>query len=231
MFRFKQFNIIDTHCGMKIGTDGVLIGAWASCSDARHVIDVGSGCGLIALMIAQRSNARIDAIEADRDACEDALSNITASPWHGRIKLHNLDFLRFKPTHKADLIVSNPPFFNEQLKSPDTSRSLARHEGELNYCSLVDYAALNLSPTGRLSFIYPFGREDEIIYKAEFNHLKLRRICHVAKSSDQQPIRTMFEFCRIDGSIEYDRLDLYEGQDMTHTSYFTSLCRDFYLNL
>lgn len=230
-FRFKRFAIDDSHCGMKVGTDGVAIGAWTECRGANKVIDVGSGSGLIALMIAQRCNAAIDAIETDCGACIDARSNIDASPWNDRINLIEGCFSTYHSDIPADLIVSNPPFFADGEEAPAANRALARHEGMLNYASLIDFAVKMLSDCGRLSFIYPSGREDEIIYKAEMSHLKLRRICHLQQNAHRQPVRDLYEFSRIDGPIEETTLTIRETDGRSYTADFARLCHDFYLEL
>lgn len=229
IFRFKQFEVDDGHCAMKIGTDGVVLGAWADCRESRTILDVGSGSGLIALMLAQRCNAEITAIDIDDAACADAAANFAASPWHDRLRAIATPFDDYKPLSSPDLIVSNPPFFSEGQLSPDSERAAARHEASLNFESLIDYAAEYLAHGGRLEFIYQYGREDDIIYKAEMRRLKLRRICHLRQTSSRPWIRTMFSFDRIDGPIERSAITIRTNQG--YTSEFARLCRDYYLEL
>ena len=115
-FQFKRFSIKQDHCAMKVGTDGVLLGAWCDVTDARHILDVGAGSGLVALMVAQRNyRAIIEAVEIDRDSASDADYNFKHSPWSNRLNLKNIDFLDYRPSIKFDLIVSNPPFFDLSL--------------------------------------------------------------------------------------------------------------------
>ncbi len=230
-FSFKQFDIDDSNCGMKVGTDGVILGAWTACADVRQAIDIGCGSGLIALMIAQRCNAEITAIDIDEGACRDARNNADLSPWADRIEVIGTSIDSYKPVISPDLIVSNPPFFASGEQSPSAYRALARHEGALNFCSLIDFAAEWLSADGRLSFIYPYGRDDEIIYKAEMSRLKLRRICNLRQNSQRPPVRTLYEFRRIDGPIETDLLTIKEVDRQAYTSRFAELCKDFYLEL
>ena len=230
-FSFKRFGIDDSHCGMKVGTDGVVTGAWVRCEDAVRVVDVGSGSGLIALMIAQRCNAIIDAIETDTGACADARANIAASPWHDRIRLFEGCFTNYRPETPIDLIVSNPAFFTDGDEAPQANRALARHQATLGYASLIDFASRVLAADGRLAFIFPSGHDDEIIYKAEMSHLKLRRICHLRQRHDRPYIRDLYEFSRIDGSIEKSELTIRNADNQKYTDTFAGLCRDFYLEL
>ncbi len=230
-FTLKRFDIDDSHCGMKVGTDGVALGAWASCEGARQAADIGCGSGLIALMIAQRCGAQIDAIDIDNGACLDAISNIDASPWRSRISVVETGISEFIPEKSYDLIVSNPPFFAEGEHAPAAERALARHEGELNFRTLIDFAVVHLSPAGRLAFIYPFGNEDEIIFKAEMSHLKLRRYGSLRPSPARQPIRSLFEFCPTDGPIDKEDIAIRNIDGKSYSPRFSSLCKDFYLEL
>ncbi len=228
-FRFKQFALSDSNCGMKTGTDGVTLGAWVSCSAARRVIDVGAGSGLISLMIAQRSPlARIHAVEIDPAAASDATFNIAASPWGRRIDVIGNDILHYSPDTPPDLIVSNPPFFNTGEISADTGRATARHESSLTCRSLLAYARVNLADDGRLALIVPADRCDEIIYAAEMMHLKVRRQCFLHSKPGQKPFRVMFEFMRHDGPIQSGDLTI-RGNDGSYTPQFKKLTEDFYL--
>lgn len=230
-FRFKKFGIDDRRCGMKVGTDGVVLGAWVNCNGVRRAADIGAGSGLISLMLAQRGVDEIDAVEIDRLSASDARENVAVSLWSDKIKIHECSFTEYTPPSELDLIVSNPPFFGEGEIAPDKQRALARHEGMLNYSTLIDFAVKWLNDIGRLAFIYPLGREDEIIYKAEMSHLKLRRICHLRQRADRPYVRTMFEFSRIDGPIETSELTVRESENNKYTLQFGELCKDFYLEL
>lgn len=227
-FRFKQFGIDDRRCGMKVGTDGVLVGAWVSCGQQISAVDVGCGCGIISLMLAQRGASRITAVEVDESAAEDALSNFEASPWIERFDLRKADFRDVRLARNVDLIVSNPPFFATGEHSPEAERSLARHEGELNYGSLIDFAKDHLNDEGRLAFVYPCGYDDEIIYKAEMSRLKLRRMCRVRQRYDRPWVRTLYEFCRRDGAIEIESLTI-SKRGGGYTDNYIELTKDFYL--
>lgn len=230
-FRFKEFGIDDRRCGMKVGTDGVVLGAWVNCYDVNSAIDVGAGSGLISLMLAQRGVNIIDAVEIDPLASQDARANVNVSDWSDKITVHQYNFANYKPNQAVDLIISNPPFFADGETAPDIKRAQARHEGDLNYSSLIDFAVRWLAENGKLAFIYPYGREDEIIYKAEMSRLKLRRICHLRQRADRPFVRTLFEFSRIDGPIEKSYLTIRENNGERYTPEFSALCKDFYLQL
>ncbi len=228
-FRFKQFAISDSNCGMKTGTDGVTLGAWVSCRDVHSVIDVGAGSGLISLMIAQRSPvARIHAVEIDPGAASDARFNVDASPWSRRIDVVNDDISHYTPDTPPDLIVSNPPFFNTGETSADSCRVAARHESSLTCRTLLEYACANLADTGRLAIIIPAERSDEIIYNAEMIHLKVRRQCLLHSKPDQVPFRVMIEFMRHDGPIELEDMTI-RGHHGYYTPEFKKLTENFYL--
>ena len=133
-FKFKQFTIWHDKCAMKVGTDGALLGAWAAPKEARNILDIGTGTGLVALMLAQRCQAFIDAIDIDADACLQAEENVARSPFADRIRVHCCalnDFHPSAPSH-YDLIVSNPPYFHQALKCPDPKRNRARHTDTLS---------------------------------------------------------------------------------------------------
>lgn len=137
-FKFKQFTVYHDKCAMKVGTDGVLLGAWCDVAGARRVLDVGTGTGLIALMIAQRSEARITALDVDAAAVEQARENCSASPWAERIDVEQADFCSYRPDALFDCIVSNPPYFVEDVHCPDKQRNMARHTAGLTFSSLLE---------------------------------------------------------------------------------------------
>ncbi len=169
-FKFKQFTIHHDKCAMKVGTDGVLLGAWAPVSNVKRVLDVGTGTGLIALQLAQRNpDAEITAIEIDTAAAEQAKDNVLHSPWADRIEVVCLDFRNYQQDDKFDLIVSNPPYFMDALKCPDEQRCMARHTGGLNYNSLFRHAVHLLSEQGKVSLIIPSEAEKTVI-DAAWNH-------------------------------------------------------------
>lgn len=163
-FKFKQFTICHDKCAMKVGTDSVLLGAWTKVDQARNILDIGTGTGLIALMLSQRSNvALVDAIEIDIAAAEQAKENVMRSKWADRVKVLCCDIQEYDSSIKYDLIVSNPPYFVDSLKCPSQNRNLARHVGKLNYESLFYHSSRLLSDSGNLDIIIPTEVENNII--------------------------------------------------------------------
>lgn len=230
-FTFKQFHIADDNCGMKISTDGVLLGAWADCSHAKLIADIGSGSGLIALILAQRCpSAEIFAVEIDSKACGDADANFSLSPWPERLTLCNTDFAKWTPAGKLDAIVSNPPFFNSALHAPDASRAMARHtDSGLDYRSLAAHASSLLSDEGTLSMILPADDEDDVIFNAELSHLHLRRLCCVHSKPSAPAIRILIEFSRHVSTPVISRLDIHDASG-NYSDKYRELTSDFYLN-
>ena len=156
-FRFKQFSILDDQCAMKVGVDGVLLGAWADVSEAKSILDIGTGSGVIALMLAQRSKALIHAIEIDKDAAKQAGENAKLSSWADRVKVEHTSIQDFVQSNKLqfDLIVCNPPYFINSLLSPTPGRNQARHAGELSYTDLAESSAKLTAATGKCCVILP----------------------------------------------------------------------------
>lgn len=183
---------------MKVGTDGVLLGAWASVDEVTRVLDIGTGTGLIALMLAQRSEASVDAIDIDEGAYSQALDNVNSSPFAERIRLYHAPLSRFALSSIGgyDLIVSNPPYFTDSLKSPDKSRSLARHDDSLTLDELFRLSIPLLTPSGRLALVLPFDKLKELEELSSINHLSILRQTHVCPTPDSAPKRLLVELSR-----------------------------------
>ncbi len=194
MFRFKQFNINDALCAMKVGTDGVLLGAWADVAGARRVLDAGCGSGLIALMVAQRnSEAHITAIDIDEGAINQSNINVATSPWSERIEVLLADLRTYSLDEHYDHIVSNPPFFNEALFSPNEQRAVARHSLTLSYDDIVVAAMRLLRPGGRLSLVLP-AAEAALFRRVAFGRMWLRRQLNIFTHMGDMPKRVLMEF-------------------------------------
>lgn len=198
LFEFKQFSVSDATNSMKIGTDGVLLGAWCSISDHTTAWDVGTGTGLIALMIAQRGASRIKAIEINEAAYREACLNVASSPWSGRVEVVHGDINEIAWTNDCtpDLIVSNPPFFNEALMSPDIDRRSVRHEQQLSFRQLFDIASKKLSPDGTLSVVAPASRFEELKFESALAGLAISRATFVRTVETKNPKRVLIEFVR-----------------------------------
>lgn len=232
-FRFKQFVMTDAHCGMRINTDGVLLGAWASVAPQplRRVIDVGCGCGVIALMLAQRApHASVTAIDCDSGAVNDAAVNFASSPWAERIVLFDSCFENFSPSDKFDLVVSNPPFFTEELKSPEASRAMARHEGALSFEALAARAHSMLMAGGRLAVILPADADARTIATATLHAIYPRRHCKVRTRPDLPFVRSMWEFSLDDGECDETALSI-RNDSGEFTPEYKLLTHDFHIFL
>lgn len=229
-FHFKLFDVDDCGCGMKIGTDGVLLGAWADTRGASQIIDLGAGSGLIALMMAQRvPEARITAIDISPKACDAARENALRSPWAERIDVACADAAAIEIEERPQLIVCNPPFFTSTLKSPDADRAAARHTGSLSPQSALRFAARWLAPGGSIALITPSDIESDLIFEAEMLKLKLRRQCRVASVVGRKPIRTLWQFNTSDGPMSATDIAIRDASN-NYTDQYKQLTQDFYLN-
>lgn len=231
MFQFKQFSIRHDRCAMKVGTDGVLLGAWASVDGRQQVLDVGTGSGLIALMLAQRNPAAcIVGIDIDPAAVGQARENKSASPWAERIETLTCDFTA--PTELAgrqfDLIVSNPPFFAEQVRSADLSRDKARCADSLPLTALLDSVVAHLSPQGVFSLILPYATASTLIGDAAVRGLYLSRRSDVVTTTGKPPKRTLLEFSRTLVPTSSSGITIYDANH-TYTPQFAQLTSPFYL--
>lgn len=218
---------------MKVGTDGVLLGLWASASNVKTVLDVGTGTGLIAIMIAQRTNkkTRIKAIDIDENAIIQASENITQCPFKNEIVCEKIDLKNIDNTdEKYDLIISNPPFFKNSLQSPDTQRTLARHTDSLQMDDLIKHASLLLSEQGRLAVIYPYEEKESLIKCAEKYNLNALRITNVYPTINSRPKRVLMEFGSLNSDVEEDNLTIETGRHI-YSDDFTRLAKDFYLKM
>lgn len=228
-FRFKHFAVDTSGCGQKLGTDSVLLGAWAGLDGARTVLDLGAGSGVLALMCAQRSeSAAITALEIDPAACDAAGANVAASPWSRRIDIVNADVLTFSPAGAYDLIISNPPYFRQGDASPVAARAAARHGSGFTWEQAIDLAAKWLSPEGALAMVTPADIAADVTARAEMSRLKVRRQCMVASVAGRKPALALWELRRVDGPILRHSLAI-RGRDKDYTNEYKSLTSDFYL--
>ncbi|GHU08856.1 tRNA1(Val) (adenine(37)-N6)-methyltransferase [Alphaproteobacteria bacterium] len=231
-FQFKQFTIRQHLCAMKVGTDGVLLGAWAKI--AAHTIDVGTGTGLIALMLAQRdSEALIDAIEIDENACLQAKDNALASPFADRIRVFHssLSVYAANTEMKYDLVISNPPYFEQSLKGPNQKRNAARHTDSLPLEDLIEKGRSLLSPTGRIALVLPADREDHLRGVAVENQLNVIRLTRVIPKAGAHPKRILTELSA-DFALHCtpDTLQIEDSPGKYSTGYI-ELTMNFYLNM
>lgn len=193
VFKFKKFAVNQDLCGMKVGTDGVLLGAWARGGD--RVLDIGTGTGLIALMLAQRfPEAKITAIDIAEEACRQARENVSASPFIHQVQVEQTSLQEFESASQFDCIVSNPPFFVDSLPNPDVARSMARHTTTLPYRMLFAGVKRLLTPSGRFSAIIPDDCQSQFVAEATLSGFSLSRVCGV-KTVERKPVkRFLLEF-------------------------------------
>jgi tRNA1Val (adenine37-N6)-methyltransferase len=229
-FRFKQFAIRQEKSAMKVGTDGVLIGAWVNIGEAKRILDVGTGTGLIALMIAQRSSAFIDAVEIDENSAAQATENVANSRWNNRVKVYNLSFQDFsnETNHKYDLIVSNPPYFVNSLKSDEITRTVARHNEQLPHSHLLQGIEKLLASNGRFVGIFPYVEGNIFVAEASTHGLYCSKRVSIHGKINGPIKRLMLEFSREKFPLEESVLAV-RGYDSEYTPEYIQLTKDFYL--
>lgn len=240
-FKFQQFTVRQGACAMKVGTDGVLLGAWAA--GGRQILDIGTGTGLIALMMAQRfPDARVTGIDIDDVACRQAMENVSDSPFSERIEIEHvgaLDFMREKggealveghgQTAFFDSIVSNPPYFNHSLKNPDMARRTARHTDTLTYADLFKAVSRLLTDDGVFSSIIPFDCLADFQDEARLAGLFQTRICAVRTTPQKAPRRYLLAFAK-HPVRELERTEaVLEGENHRRSEWYEDLTSGFYL--
>ncbi|MFK7000784.1 tRNA1(Val) (adenine(37)-N6)-methyltransferase [Flavobacterium oreochromis] len=234
MFEFKQFRIKQDRCAMKVGTDGVLLGAWTPIfNNPYSILDIGSGTGLIALMLAQRSKAeQIDALEIDDDAYEQCVDNFEHSRWNDRLYCYHagLDEFVDEVDEEYDLIVSNPPFYTTDYKSNEESRDRARFEDALPFEELIEAADFFLSDHGIFSLIIPFSEESKIKTLCLERSLYPLQITRVKGTPKSEIKRSLIAFTRIEQEPIIDEL-IIEYSRHNYTEKYSQLTQDFYLKM
>ena len=245
MFQFKQFSLEQDRCAMKIGTDGVLLGAWTPIeNNPLSILDIGTGTGIIALMLAQRSSAehsslkgeqaqQIDALEIDEKAYEQATDNFENSPWNNRLFCFHaaLDEFVEEPEEEYDLIVCNPPFYSEDYKSDNKQRDLARFQDAMPFENLIEAAALLLSENGIFSVIIPFKEEENFVSLAKEHELFPLKITRVKGTPTSETKRSLLAFSR--NTISNFTIDelIIETARHIYTPEYIALTKDFYLKM
>lgn len=226
-FHFKKFSIHQENAAHKVGTDGVLLGAWANVSGKR-ILDVGTGTGLLALMAAQRnSRARIDAIEIESAAQKDAAINFNQSPFADQIKLFNTDFLGFNPEYQYDNILCNPPYFVNALPSPDQGRNAARQLSEKQMKPFLQKLFSFLHSNNKLTLILPYNSDLHKFIDREFSSNLISRITLVRSYIDHPPKRLLMEFCPNNPNPKENQLVIMDN-DGNYSHQFITLTKDFY---
>ena len=234
-FSFKQFSVEQDRCAMKVGTDGVLLGAWCPIdNNPFSILDIGTGTGIIALMLAQRSHAdQIDALEIDEDAYQQAVENFENSPWSDRLFCFHagLDEFVDEPEDEYDLIISNPPFYSENYKTENSQRDLARFQNAMPFEDLIEAADLLLSENGTFAVIIPFKEEERFIdlcAKVELYPVKITRV----KGTHSTPIvRSLLAFKRYELAVLTADELVIETSRHVYTEDYIYLTKEFYLKM
>lgn len=230
MFRFKQFNVDQTGCAMKINTDGVLLGSTATANNPLNILDIGTGTGVIAMMLAQRfPTAQIDAVEIDESAANTAIQNFANSPFNSRLKVYASGFEEYFNQHqnpKYDLIISNPPFYINSLQSPGEKINLAKHAPQGFFELMIEKAAAHLSSNGSLWLILPTDTANLVKSIAQQQNLHLQKITAIRSFINDTLHREILSFGMHEKSPIIDELVIYD-EPKVYTSAYRALLKDF----
>ncbi|MEO0058895.1 MAG: hypothetical protein RLZZ312_542 [Bacteroidota bacterium] len=235
MFKFKQFSVQDNKSAMKIGTDAVLLGAWCPVDDnPKRILDIGAGTGILSLMMAQRTDAdQIDAIEIDEDAFEECVENFENSPFADRLFCFHAELDEFvqEPEDEYDLIICNPPFFAETVKSNNLQRDLARFQDAMPFEDLIDAADLLLTEDGIFAVIIPFSEEQKFISLCADVDLYPTKATRVRGSQTSEIVRTLLAFKRYEVPLILASELAIEINRHEYTDEYINLTKDFYLKM
>lgn len=233
VFHFKHFDVANDRSAMKVNTDGVLLGALADVSGVGRALDVGTGTGTIALMLAQRcAGAIVDAIDIDEASASEAIGNFAACPWAERVHGHHMSLAEYEASVgdevRFDLIVSNPPYFENSLKNPDERKTDARHTDSLSYREIFAFAERFLAPDGRVAFVLPAEAEDALCRDGRSHGMFLQKVTRIRTTPKKQPKRIVAEFSRSRCAQAVDSvLTVQDGG--SYTAGYLELMHDFYL--
>ncbi|MBA0207039.1 tRNA(1)(Val) (adenine(37)-N(6))-methyltransferase TrmN [Pectobacterium aroidearum] len=231
-FTFKQFFVAHDRCAMKVGTDGILLGTWAPLSSVTRILDIGSGSGLLALMLAQRSDThvRIDAVELDSAASQQAKENISASPWADRIAVYAEDIIDFAETRSADysLIISNPPYFPPGIACGSAEREQARYTTLLTHEALLRCAHQLLMPDGLFCVVLPVQVAEKFIPLAQQHNWYVHQQLRVSEQEDKPAHRVLLALSRQEKECVNASLAI-RDEERRYSTAFQQLTKDFYL--
>jgi tRNA1Val (adenine37-N6)-methyltransferase len=229
-FNFKHFTIYHDKSAFKVGTDGVLLGAVADVTCVKRILDIGSGSGLIALMLAQRSDAEIVTIEPDHDSFLQTCNNVRLSKWSSRIKVEYTDLQHYYPgKDKFDLIVTNPPYFTDSLKNPDVRKSAARHNDSLTSDEILKGVLRLIEDTGTLQLIMPYVEGNIFIAEAQGFDLYCNNILKIKPLPTSKIRRLILRFSKRQTKVSEKFLTIERGKRHEFTEEYINLTKDFYL--
>ena len=229
-FNFKQFTIYQEKSAFKVGTDGVLLGASADITGVRKILDIGSGTGLISIMLAQRCDAEIVAIEPDYDSFIQACNNVILCKWSSRIRVEHTNLQNYYPgTGKFDLIVTNPPFFTGSMKNPDPRKSAARHSDTMSSDAILDGVRRLMADGGRFQLIMPYVEGNIFIAEAYRYGLYCNNILKIKPLPTAETTRLILSFSRERLIVKEKFLTIEHGSRHDFTEEYINLTKDFYL--
>jgi tRNA1Val (adenine37-N6)-methyltransferase len=236
-FQFKQFTVHQERGSLKVCTDACLFGAWvadklkAGLPPAAQILDIGTGTGLLSLMLAQELTAAVDAIEIDTDAYTQATDNFCTSPWPEKLTVHHIDARQFEPGHQYDLVIANPPFYENDLRSVDEQKNKAKHETTLDLLTLTGLSARWLKPGGYFALLLPAHREKKALEACAVSGMHPRNIIKVRQTERHSPFRVMMIFSTGSEKPEVDVEEITIKETNVYTPAFVSLLKPFYLHL
>ncbi len=229
-FQFKQFKVEDNLSSMKVGTDAVLLGSWIPAKDMLYTLEIGCGSGVISLMLAQKMKSFITAIDIDADSVKQAQSNFEHSKWNHQLQaVHtSLQDLQKRKTYKFDIVISNPPYFNNSLNSPYKNKTLSKHTNTLSYTELAKGIKYFLKKDGKAYLILPYTEAQDFIRIMKRYKLFLNQELLIAPKQDKAANRIIMEFSFLKSELSSGKLYLREENDQFSESY-KSLCKEYYL--
>jgi tRNA1Val (adenine37-N6)-methyltransferase len=232
-FRFKQFIIHQDRCVMKVCTDSCILGAWTALelNQVKSILDIGTGSGLLALMLAQKSDAAIDAIESDPDAAGQAIENIQLTPWSNRIRIIEGDVRDHQAPGGYDFIITNPPFYESDLHSPENKKNRAKHDVSLTLDQLLAAINKNLKPYGAFSILLPYHRHDYFQSLARGAGFFLLRKLNVLQTPAHAPFRSICLFSYREPSAVASEILIIKKADGNYSERLIEIMKDYYLDL
>jgi tRNA1Val (adenine37-N6)-methyltransferase len=236
-FKFKQFTVYHDRCAMKVTTDSCFFGAWIANEihnaeyRIKEVLDIGTGTGLLSLMIAQKNELNIDAVEIDKEASQQATENIQASPWENRIQIFNEDILSFEPNKKYDCIISNPPFYENELVSEQPKKNIAHHSKQLTIAEVLRLIKFHLQPGGTFFLMLPFKRKEEIDNLLRKHDLRVMHSVILSQSVNHSPFRTIIKGTTKKTIPGISTSIAICNEHQQYTSEFIHLLKNYYLYL
>ncbi len=230
-FKFKKFTINQDKTAMKVGVDGVLLGAWVDVDNAQNMLDIGTGTGLLSLMLAQKSSAHIVAVEIDENACNQAKENVLLSKWSERIEIVNTSIQEFaiSSNQKFDLVICNPPYFSASLNSADQQRNIARHDDNLPLDILIASVVKLLVGNGRFSMIYPFDKKNELLNIAKRYKLSPKKILNIKGTEQKKANRLVVELSFGENTCDEKDFVVRNAETNDYTNEYKQLTKEYYL--